>query len=248
MKIAFPELDNPIIAEAVARMPEVEAVAANNLAEACVMATDRAVDAVVTGIDYSTADVLKKCRDIIGVKDQTFSSSFVMIRDTEMIVVADAATNKRPNMTRLTDVIVQTYETARRVLPEPRVAVLAYSTLGSGGDDAELVMLRDAVVAARERRPEMVIDGEMQLDAAMNETVAAKKAPDSLVAGRANVLICPDLNTGNVLYKAMEQFGGFVAAGPILQGFNMPVADLSRGSTVEDVMATVQVLINLTEG
>ena len=116
MKIAFPELDNPIIAEAVARMPEVEAVAANNLAEACVMATDRAVDAVVTGIDYSTADVLKKCRDIIGVKDQTFSSSFVMIRDTEMIVVADAATNKRPNMTRLTDVIVQTFRKGFKII------------------------------------------------------------------------------------------------------------------------------------
>ena len=90
-----------------------------------------------------------------------------------------------------------------------------------------------------------MIDGEMQLDAAVNENVGKKKAPGSLVAGRANVLIMPDLNSGNILYKAMEQFGGFTAAGPILQGFKMPVSDLSRGSTIEDVVAVIDVIKKL---
>ena len=92
-----------------------------------------------------------------------------------------------------------------------------------------------------EEYPDIAIDGELQLDAAINETIGNKKAPGSTVAGRANVLIAPDLNSGNILYKAMEQFGGFTAAGPILQGFNAPISDLSRGSTKEDVLSVIDV-------
>lgn len=247
MKIVFPEIENPIIKAAVERISEVEAVAANDLRDACVKVVDGTAEALVAGIDYSSADVLRACRDVMGVKGRTFSSSFVMFRDDEVLVLADAATNKSPDTERLIDIITQTYETAQKVMREPRVAVLAYSTKGSGGDDAELQVLRTAVAEIHERRPEIVIDGELQLDAAMNAEIGTKKCPDSAVAGRANVLICPDLNSGNILYKALEQFGGFVAAGPILQGFNGVAADLSRGSSVEDVVATIQVLIKLKE-
>ena len=242
MKIVFPELGNAVVAEAVGRIGEIDVVPADDLASACVMMTDGAADAMVAGIDYTTTEVLRACRDIIGVRDRTFSSSFVMMRGDETVVVADAATNKHPDAGRLADIIMQTYETAAKIVSEPRVAVLSYSTLGSGGDDAELETLRTAVDDMRMRRPEIIIDGEMQIDAAVNMEIGAKKAPDSLVAGRANVLICPNLAAGNILYKALEQYAGFVAAGPILQGFNASVADLSRGATVEDVVATVGVL------
>lgn len=247
MKIVFPEIENPVIKAAVERISGLEAVKADDLRDACVKVVDGTAEALVAGIDYTSVDVLRACRDVMGVQGRTFSSSFVMFREDEVLVLADAATNKTPNTERLIDIIIQTYETARRVVREPRVAVLAYSTHGSGGEDEGLQMLRTAVDEVRLRRPEIMIDGEMQLDAAVSAEVAAKKCPDSEVAGRANVLICPDLNAGNILYKALEQFGGFVAAGPILQGFNGMAADLSRGSSVEDVVATIQVLMRLKE-
>lgn len=122
----------------------------------------------------------------------------------------------------------------------PRVALLSFSTLGSGGKD-ETISLEQAVVAkVQENYPNLLIDGELQLDAAINPRIGAKKAPKSKVAGFANVLIVPDLNTGNILYKAMEQFGNFTSAGPILQGFNAPISDLSRGSTVLDIVSVIE--------
>ena len=127
----------------------------------------------------------------------------------------------------------------------PRVALLSFSTLGSGGKD-ETISLEQAVVAkVQENHPNLLIDGELQLDAAINSRIGAKKAPKSKVAGFANVLIVPDLNTGNILYKAMEQFGNFTSAGPILQGFNAPVSDLSRGSTVLDIVSVIEVELAL---
>ena len=118
--------------------------------------------------------------------------------------------------------------------------MLSFSTLGSGGRDETISLSQAVVEKVRETHPEILIDGEMQLDAAINPRVGEKKAPNSPVAGHANVLIVPDLNSGNILYKAMEQFGNFTAAGPILQGFNAPVSDLSRGSTVEDILAVIE--------
>ena len=127
----------------------------------------------------------------------------------------------------------------------PRVALLSFSTLGSGGKD-ETISLEQAVVAkVQENYPNLLIDGELQLDAAINPRIGTKKAPKSKVAGFANILIVPDLNTGNILYKAMEQFGNFTSAGPILQGFNAPVSDLSRGSTVIDIVSVIEVELAL---
>jgi phosphate acetyltransferase len=148
----------------------------------------------------------------------------------------------------LYDIVVQTHETAEAILnDEPRIAMLSFSTLGSGGNDTSIDRIKRVIQKINDNYPDIKIDGELQLDAAINKTIGDKKAPGSTVAGRANVLIVPDLNAGNILYKAMEQFGGFTAAGPILQGFASPVSDLSRGSTKEDVLSVIDVEMKLVE-
>ena len=219
-KIVFPEHQNEIIkaaiAEAKAEFPNTfEPVFADSLASACEKVRDGLADAMIAGIDYTSREVILACRDIIGVR--------------------------QTGKTMLYDIILQTHETAEAILAEqPRVAVLSFSTLGSGGSDDSIDRARKVISRIQSENSDIAIDGELQLDAAVNPSIGNKKAPGSTVAGRANVLIAPDLNSGNILYKAMEQFGGFTAAGPILQGFNAPVSDLSRGSTKEDVLAVIK--------
>lgn len=243
IRIVFPELENPVISEAVRRAKGVEIVSAVDLLGGCEMVAKHEAEAMIVGIDYSSREVILACRDIIGVEDKTFSGSFVMKRGDEVYVLGDAAACKRPTEEQLFDIVCQTYETARIILnTELRVAILSFSTLGSGGSDEMLDRERSVVERVRRERPEISIDGEMQLDAAVDMAIGRKKAPDSPVAGRANVLIAPDLNAGNILYKAMEHFGGFTAAGPILQGFKAPVCDLSRGSTVDDVVEAIETM------
>lgn len=248
IQVVFPEIENPVVAEAVARARGIEVVGARDLREACEMVARGEAGAMVAGIDYTSREVILACRDIIGTTAKTFSASFVMTRGEEVYVVADAAACKNPTEEQLFDIIVQTYETAKAVLTdEPRVAVLSFSTKGSGGHDPSMERAVSVIERVRRERPEILIDGEMQLDAAISPEVGEKKAPGSEVAGRANVLITPDLNSGNILYKAMERFGGFTAAGPILQGFKAPVSDLSRGSTAEDIEAVIEVVKKLGE-
>ena len=158
--------------------------------------------------------------------------------------MSDAATCKNPTEDQLFDITIQTYETACAILPDgevPRIALLNFSTAGSGGKDPSIERARAVVQRVHTENPEILIDGEMQLDAAVVPEIGRKKFADSAVAGHANVWIVPDINSGNILYKAMERFGGFTAAGPILQGFNAPCSDLSRGSTVDDVVAVIEV-------
>lgn len=248
IKIVFPEIGNPVIDEAMERVKDIEVVPAINLTEACQVLAEHEVDAMIGGIDYTSREVILACRDIIGMTGKTFSGAFVMTRGEERYILADAAACKEPTEEQMFEIICQTYETAKALLGnDPRVAVLSFSTLGSGGHSDALDRSLLALERVRRERPEIMIDGEMQLDAAVNPIIGKKKAPGSLVAGKANVLIMPDLNSGNILYKAMEQFGGFTAAGPILQGFKMPVSDLSRGSTVEDVVAVIEVMKKLAE-
>ena len=120
--------------------------------------------------------------------------------------------------------------------------MLSYSTLGSGGKNPDLEKIHFIIDSIQKTYPNWLIDGEMQLDAATNPRIAAKKTPDSPIKGQANILITPDLNSGNILYKSLEQFGGFTIAGPIIQGFRIPLADLSRGSTVDDIILTIKVI------
>ena len=246
MKIVFPEMDNLIIREAIRRCPEITAVAANSLDEACQMVENGSVDGMVVGIDFTSREIILKCREHITMTEKYFSSSFVMRRGEEELILADGGVCKNPNEEMLTNIVLQTYETAEKILTDtPRVAMLSFSTFGSGGDDPSITKIQKVIERVVAERPEILIDGEMQLDAAIVPEVAERKAAGSSVAGRANVLICPDLNSGNILYKAMERLGGWTAAGPILQGFKAPISDLSRGSTVEDVVLVVKIMEKL---
>ena len=250
------------------KFPDFEAIGADNLEHACAAVKAGVADSMIAGIDYTSRDVILAARDIIGVKNPrqlekpTFSASFIFTKENKatplgqsVFILGDAAACKHPSFDQLYDITLETHETATKYFKylnhdstdpalnsflTPRIAMLSFSTLGSGGRDETISLSQAVVEKVRETHPEILIDGEMQLDAAINLRVGEKKAPNSPVAGHANVLIVPDLNSGNILYKAMEQFGNFTAAGPILQGFNAPVSDLSRGSTVEDILAVIE--------
>ena len=250
IRIVFPEAKNEIVAEAIKlareKFEDFLPVEANSLEEACEKVQDGEADSLVAGIDYTSREVILACRDIIGKADETFSASFVLTRDEEKFVIGDAAACKNPTEDQLLDIVIQTYKTAKNILEEePKIAMLSFSTLGSGGNDPSITRIRNVVNRIKTEHPEIMIDGELQLDAAIDREIGDKKAPGSTVAGQANVLILPDLNSGNILYKAMEQFGGFVAAGPILQGFKAPASDLSRGSTVSDILKVIEVELEL---
>ncbi|MBR6964746.1 hypothetical protein IKH83_00285 [Candidatus Saccharibacteria bacterium] len=245
MKIAFPEIRNSLITEATKLCPEVEAVQVDSVANGCALLEKGEVDGMIAGIDTTTRDVLLACRDHLTKTGKYFTSCFVLQKGDQTLILADGGVCKHPDAEMFTSIILETYETARKIFDEPRIALLSFSTFGSGGKDATIDVINEALAKVKSDHPEIIIDGEMQLDAAVNPAAAAKKCPDSPVAGRANVLICPDLNSGNILYKGLEQLGGWTAAGPILQGFKKPVADLSRGSGVEDVVLTIKVLEKL---
>jgi phosphate acetyltransferase len=256
IKIVFPEYKNEIIAaaieEAKQKYSDFMPVFAESLEEACEKVRDGQADAMIAGIDYTSRDVILSCRDIIGMREsekpakKTFSASFLFEKGEKAFLLGDAAACKHPDENMLYDIVLQTYETAKTLLNDtPRIAMLSFSTLGSGGNDESITRIKEVVNRVHMKYPEIAIDGELQLDAAINEKIGNKKAPGSTVAGRANVLIVPDLNSGNILYKAIEQFGGYTAAGPILQGFRAPISDLSRGSTKEDVLVVIDVELKL---
>jgi len=155
-------------------------------------------------------------------------------------VYGDCAVLPDPNAEQLADVAISSAETAEVFGIEPRIAMLSYST-GTSGTGADVDKVREATRIARERRPDLLIEGPIQYDAAIDPRVAATKLPDSQVAGRATVFVFPDLNTGNNTYKAVQRSAGAVAVGPVLQGLNKPVNDLSRGALVADIVNTVAI-------
>ena len=248
MRIIFPEYDNEIIRQAVKESPKIEAVRAESLEDACERLKNGDADALIAGIDYTTRDVVLACKDHLGLSGKTFSSCFLLEKPGERtFILADAGVTKNPTADQLKDIVLQTYESAKKLLEEePKIALLSFSTKGSARDES-IVKITTTLEKIHREHPEILIDGELQLDAAINETVAAKKCPDSPLRGQANVLIVPDLNSGNILYKSFEQLGGYTAAGPLLQGFLRPASDLSRGSTTEDVKLVIQALQKLTQ-
>ncbi len=176
----------------------------------------------------------------------TFSGLAIMQRNEETYLLADMAACKHPAEEQLTEIIWQTYYSAKKILPtEPRIALLSFSTNGSGGHDETIDLLQNCL--KKFKNSGLAIDGEMQLDAAIVPEIGQAKFPRSKVAGYANVLIAPDLNSGNLLYKSFERLGNFLVAGPILQGFNYPVSDLSRGSTIADIVLTIQAITQLAK-
>ncbi|ANB59902.1 phosphate acetyltransferase [Anoxybacteroides amylolyticum] len=191
---------------------------------------------LVSGAAHSTADTVRPALQIIKTKPgiRKTSGVFIMVRGDEKYVFADCAINIAPDSQDLAEIAVESANTAKMFDIEPRVAMLSFSTKGSAkSQETEKVI--EAVRLAKEMAPDLVIDGEFQFDAAFVPSVAKKKAPDSIIQGDANVFIFPSLEAGNIGYKIAQRLGNFEAVGPILQGLNKPVNDLSRGCNAEDV-------------
>ncbi len=212
-------------------------------------------DGFVSGACHSTANTLRPGLQVIktapGIK--TVSSSFIMVApecgnkyiSEGVALLADCAINIEPSAEELSDIALATAETAKKIAGiEPRVALLSFSTKGSGNDDKffkSVPKVQEAVRLAKEKAPGLALDGEFQFDAAVAPEVGALKAPGSDVAGHANVFVFPNINAGNIGYKIAQRMGGWMAIGPVCQGFAKPLNDLSRGCNVDDIVATVAV-------
>ncbi|MED1202871.1 phosphate acetyltransferase [Heyndrickxia acidicola] len=193
-------------------------------------------DGLVSGAAHSTADTVRPALQIIKTKEGVKKTSgvFIMVKDEEKYVFADCAINISPDSQDLAEIALESTRTAKMFNIEPKIAMLSFSTKGSAVSP-ETQRVTKAVQIAKEREPGLMLDGEFQFDAAFVPAVAKKKAPDSVIKGDANVFIFPSLEAGNIGYKIAQRLGGFEAIGPILQGLNAPVNDLSRGCTEEDV-------------
>ncbi|MEI4277119.1 phosphate acetyltransferase [Klenkia terrae] len=198
------------------------------------------VDGMVSGAAHTTAHTIRPAFEIIRTRPgvSVVSSVFLMALADRVLVYGDCAVNPLPDAAQLADIAISSAATAARFGIEPRVAMLSYST-GDSGSGADVDKVREATRLVHERAPELVVDGPMQYDAAADPAVGASKMPGSPVAGRATVFVFPDLNTGNNTYKAVQRSAGAVAMGPVLQGLNKPVNDLSRGATVRDIVNTI---------
>jgi len=198
------------------------------------------VDGMVSGAAHTTAHTVRPAFEIIKtVPDvSTVSSIFFMCLPGRVLVYGDCAIIPNPTPEQLADIAISSARTAAQFGVEPRVAMLSYAT-GDSGTGADVDKVRAATMLVRSREPDLPIEGPIQYDAAVEPTVAATKLRDSPVAGRATVLIFPDLNTGNTTYKAVQRSAGVISIGPMLQGLNRPVNDLSRGALVEDIVYTI---------
>ena len=198
------------------------------------------VDGLVSGAVHTTANTIRPALQLIRTKPdiKIVSSIFFMCLPEQVVIFGDCAINPDPNAEELADIAIASADSARAFGVTPRVAMISYSTMESGtGSDVDKV--REATRIAQSKRPDLLIDGPLQYDAAMIPTVGASKAPGSKVAGNATVLIFPDLNTGNTTYKAVQRSAQVVSIGPMLQGLKKPVNDLSRGATVDDIIYTI---------
>ena len=193
-------------------------------------------DGLVSGAAHSTADTVRPALQIIKTKQGVSKTSgvFIMVREEEKYVFADCAINIAPDSNDLAEIAIESAKTAKMFGIEPRVAMLSFSTKGSA-KSPETEKVAAAVAVAKEREPELTLDGEFQFDAAFVPSVAKSKAPGSDIQGDANVFVFPSLEAGNIGYKIAQRLGNFEAVGPILQGLNRPVNDLSRGCNEEDV-------------
>ena len=200
------------------------------------------VDGMVSGAAHTTADTIRPAFEIIRASPgvSVVSSVFLMCLADRVLVYGDCAVNPHPTAEQLADIAISSADTAARFGVDVRVAMLSYST-GASGSGEQVETVRRATALVREQHPELKVEGPIQYDAAVDAHVAQLKLPDSEVAGRATVFIFPDLDTGNVAYKAVQRSAGAVAIGPVLQGLRKPINDLSRGCTVTDIVNTVAI-------
>ena len=207
------------------------------------------VDGMVSGAAHTTAHTVRPAFEIIKTRPgvSTVSSIFLMCLSDRVLAYGDCAIVPDPTATELADIAISSAYTASQFGIEPRVAMLSYST-GDSGTGAGVDKVREATELVRRRDPDLLVEGPIQYDAAVDPVVAAAKMPGSPVAGRASVLIFPDLNTGNNTYKAVQRSAGAIAIGPVLQGLNKPVNDLSRGALVEDIVYTVAITAIQAQG
>lgn len=198
------------------------------------------VDGLVSGAVHTTANTIRPALQLIKTAPNAsiVSSVFFMLLPGQVVVYGDCAVNPNPNAEQLAEIAIQSADSAKAFGIEPRVAMISYSTIDSGsGPDVDLVI--EATKLVREKRPDLSVDGPLQYDAAVVESVAKSKAPNSKVAGKANVFIFPNLTTGNCTYKAVQRNANVLSVGPMLQGLRKPVNDLSRGALVEDIVYTI---------
>lgn len=210
-------------------------------------------DALLGGATYSTADTVRPALQLIKTKPghNIVTSCFIMVRpsatgENEVLAMGDCAINIKPNEDELVEIGIGAADCAKIFGIDPKVAFLSYSTLGSGkGEDVD--KMRNAAKKAKELRPDLPIEGEIQFDAAVAPRVARTKCPNSEVAGYANVFIFPDINAGNIGYKIAQRLGNFDAYGPVLLGLNAPINDLSRGCNAEEVYSMAIITAALAE-
>jgi phosphate acetyltransferase len=207
------------------------------------------VDGMVSGAAHTTAHTVRPAFEIIRTARNisTVSSIFLMCLADRVLAYGDCAIVPDPSSEQLADIAISSARTAAQFGIDPRVAMLSYST-GTSGSGADVEKVRTATELVRKREPDLLVEGPIQYDAAVEPSVARTKMPDSPVAGRATVLIFPDLNTGNNTYKAVQRSAGAIAIGPVLQGLNKPVNDLSRGALVEDIVNTVAITAIQAQG
>jgi phosphate acetyltransferase len=200
------------------------------------------VDGLVSGALHTSANTIRPALQIIKTKPgcRVVSSIFYMCLPDQVLVYGDCAVNPDPDAETLADIAIQSAESAAGLGIPARVAMISYST-GESGSGADVDKVREATRIAHEKRPDLLLDGPLQYDAAAIADVAATKAPGSPLAGRATVFIFPDLNTGNTTYKAVQRSAKVISIGPVLQGLKRPVNDLSRGALVEDIVYTIAI-------
>lgn len=219
-----------------------EAQLDDNVVLGTMMLAQGHVDGLVSGAAHTTANTIRPALQLIKTVDdcQLVSSVFFMLLPDQVLVYGDCAVNPDPSAEELADIAIQAGQTAAAFGIDPNIAMISYST-GTSGSGVDVEKVLRATQLAQQKRPDLLIDGPLQYDAAAIDTVAKSKAPGSKVAGHANVFIFPDLNTGNTTYKAVQRSAHVLSIGPVLQGLKKPVNDLSRGASIEDIVYTIAI-------